>query len=490
MKNQYFNKNKAIKKSLPSTPIYQWKGVEVAEAIANGILSSFEVTKEILKRIKQVNPKLNAYIDVLEEEALNQAKLADELLTKDMLLSPLHGVSVSTKGNIDVKGKLNTNGGVSAYKDRISEGNSAVTINFNKAGCVNVGISNVPEFAYRFFTTNPLFGKTLNPYNEELTPGGSSGGAASAVVSGMCYIAHGNDIGGSIRYPAYCCGAVGLRPTMGRVPKFDPSSNFKGREFSASYFSVQGPITRNVADARAALEIMSKGHHYDQVWVNTPIYNSNNVPKRIGLVSQIEGIEIDPLIKANILKVGKILEEEGYYVEEITLPRFREAHDKWGDIVFADKMAMLKDTLYKLGSKEIKYFFDEWANAHNGGAKTAKDYLLALSLRDELRNLYNQILEVYPVIILPESAWLPFKWGDDLKDRDYLEKLILAQMPQLAMVFLNYPSMNIPTEIAKKDGKNYPIGVQLFSSSYREDLCLNIGEIIENKIKLPFCPCI
>ena len=173
----HFNDTTAVRKSLPATPLWQWTATEIARAIRHKAVSSVEATQSVLDRIEQVNPRLNAIINLMTDKALLQARQADELLARGTLLSPLHGVPVTIKDNVDVKGERNTNGGV--FRNRVSQHDSTIAENFNAAGCVTLGMTNLPEFALRFFTENPLFGRTLNPWDEALTPGGSSGGAAA-----------------------------------------------------------------------------------------------------------------------------------------------------------------------------------------------------------------------------------------------------------------------------------------------------------------------
>lgn len=475
-----FDRIKEIKKTLPTAPIWQWSATDVALGIRHKAISSLEATKSVLQRVEKVNPKYNAIINLMSEKALKQAQQADDLISQGIILSPLHGVPVTIKDNVDVKGERNTNGGV--FKDRICEGDSTIATNFNTAGCVTIGMTNLPEFAIRWVSENPLFGRTLNPWDESLTPGGSSGGAASATASGMGFIAHGNDIGGSIRYPAYACGVVGLRPTWGRIPQFDPSSP-GGRTFASEFFSIEGPIARTVNDIRLGLEVLSRGSIYDQVWVPAPLTYDDCKIKRIAIVTEIDGMSIEPSVKENLKKTAKWLQEDGYVVEEIKLPEFNIAAEVWGKILVAEKTTMIGHYVTDYGSKDVN---KAWEGMIYGapGAKDMREYMLAIAKRDELRRVYNEILDTYPVIMLPVSGKEPFKYGDDLKGNDYFKEVIMpAQIPLLALVCLNYPSMSVPTGL--KDG-HIPQGVQLFASDYRADLCLQVAEDIERHAKMPF----
>jgi amidase len=193
--------------------LWRWTGVEIARGVRTRLISSREAVESCLARIEQTNPRLNALVEVSAEEALDMAGAADRAVAAGETLGPLHGVPVSTKVNSDQEGHATTDGLV-ALKDNIAEVESPQVEKLREAGAVFVGRSNTPAFSYRWFADNDLHGRTLNPWDGGRTPGGSSGGAGSAVASGMVPIAHGNDIGGSIRYPAYACGVVGLRPSV------------------------------------------------------------------------------------------------------------------------------------------------------------------------------------------------------------------------------------------------------------------------------------
>ena len=197
--------------------LWRWSATDLARAIASGKVSSREAVQSTLGRIAQVNPALNAIVQVLAEEALAAADVADAAVRAGYRLGPLHGVPTTTKVNVDQRGCATTNG-VVEFRNVMATEDSPVVANLRKAGAIIVGRTNTPAFSHRWFTDNDLHGATYNPWDKNLTPGGSSGGAASAVAAGMGAVAHGNDFGGSIRYPAYACGIAGLRPTPGRIP--------------------------------------------------------------------------------------------------------------------------------------------------------------------------------------------------------------------------------------------------------------------------------
>ncbi|MBX9700194.1 MAG: amidase, partial [Acetobacteraceae bacterium] len=201
------------------TDLWALEAVEIARLIRTGLASSREATVSALARLHAVNPKVNAVVDVMEAEALAAADAADAARASGEVLGPLHGVPVTVKINVDMAGRATTNG-VVAFRDAIAAEDGTVVANLRRAGAVIIGRTNTPCFSMRLFCENDLHGATLNPWDRGRTPGGSSGGAGAAAAVGIGAVAHGNDIAGSIRWPAFCNGVVGLRPTVGRVAGF------------------------------------------------------------------------------------------------------------------------------------------------------------------------------------------------------------------------------------------------------------------------------
>ena len=218
-------------------------------------VSCREVVAAALARLDAVNPRINAVVRPLHETALAEAAAADQALARGAVVGPLHGVPITTKVNVDQTG-CPTDNGVVAFKDLVATRDNPVVANLRRAGAIVIGRTNTPAFSMRWFTDNALHGATLNPWDPARTPGGSSGGAAAATATGIGAIGHGNDIAGSVRYPAYCCGLVGLRVSYGRVPSWNFTSTVL-RTISSQLMAVQGPLTRRVRDARAAFAAMA-----------------------------------------------------------------------------------------------------------------------------------------------------------------------------------------------------------------------------------------
>ncbi len=252
-----------------ATPIWQWSAVDTAGAIRDGRVSSEEVVQAHIDRMRAANPALNAVVVDLSAQAIEAARAADRARAQRATLGKLHGVPVTIKIKIDVEGQANSNG-VIAFKDNIAPADSPVAANLKQAGAIVIGMTNTPEFSMRGFTDNKLYGMTRNPWDSVITCGGSSGGAGASMAAGIGAIAHGNDIGGSLRWPAYCNGIATIKPTQGRIPAFNPSATSE-RPLMAQFMSAQGPLAREVRDVRLGLEVMSQRDIRDPWWVPAPL---------------------------------------------------------------------------------------------------------------------------------------------------------------------------------------------------------------------------
>ena len=248
--------------------LWSTSAVELAAMIRAREVSCVEVMESVLGRIAAHNGRINAIVDDRAGEALQAAERKDREVGGGASLGPLHGVPVTVKENVDVAGQPTTNG-LPAFADLIAPDHSPVVRNLLDAGAVIVGRTNTPELSMRGTTDNPLRGRTLNPWDEEASPGGSSGGAAAAAAMGFGPIHHGNDIGGSLRFPSFACGVATVKPTFGRVPAFNPSASAE-RGLLAQLISVQGAICREVRDVRLATRVLAGGDPRDPWWVPVP----------------------------------------------------------------------------------------------------------------------------------------------------------------------------------------------------------------------------
>src|ERR1044072_9408858 len=267
--------------------LWRLPAAELAALIRTKKISASESAKAALARLDSVNPKINAVVDHRPQDVLAQADAVDAASARGEDAGPLAGVPVTVKVNIDQQGYATTNG-LKLQRDVIAATNSPVIDNLRKAGAVTLGRTNCPAFSYRWFTTNLIHGDTKNPRDPGLTPGGSSGGAGSGVAAGIGHIAHGTDIAGSIRYPAYACGVHGLRPTMGRIAGYNAA--FPDRPIGPLVSAVSVPLARTIQDSRLPLAALSQGDQRDPWWVPAPL-EGLAVPKRVALCVPPDGLD-------------------------------------------------------------------------------------------------------------------------------------------------------------------------------------------------------
>ena len=227
------------------------KAVELAHKIRSGEISALETMQSHLAQIEKVNPQVNAIVTLLPEMAMEAALKADEKLARGEEVGPLHGLPVAHKDLVQTKG-IRTTFGSLVYEDFIPEEDSLLVERLREAGAILLGKTNTPEFAHDVNTTNQIFGTTRNPFNVNVTAGGSSGGSGSAVAANLAPIALGTDLGGSIRVPCSYNSIVGLRPSPGRVPVYPTEFGW-----DTLVEHVQGPMTRSVADLGLAMSVLA-----------------------------------------------------------------------------------------------------------------------------------------------------------------------------------------------------------------------------------------
>ena len=447
--------------------LWRLSAAEMASLIRSKKVSAKDAATAALARLDAVNPKINAVVDHKPAEVLAQASAIDAAIGRGEDPGPLAGVPVTVKVNIDQEGFATTNG-LKLQRDAVAKSNSPVIDNLRKSGAVILGRTNCPAFSYRWFTANLIHGDTRNPRDPGITPGGSSGGAGAAVAAGIGHIAHGTDIAGSIRYPAYACGVHGLRPTMGRIPAFNAA--LPERPIGPQISAVSGPLARTIGDIRIALAAMSAKDARDPWWVPAPL-EGPAMPKRVAMCLNPDGLDPVPEVKAAVADAGKRLERAGWIVEEIAnTPPLREAADLQTKLWLGDGYEAQLEAAEREG--------DPGALACLRGNKAKVhpfDLSKALTRRATLTREWLAFFEKYAVLLMPVSGELPFPDHLDRKDDASFARVWHAQLPQIAIPFMGLPGLTVSTGLVGR----VPVGVQLVSGRYREDLCLAAGEAIE-----------
>jgi len=464
MKNPMYSK-------LPSA-LWQWDALDIASAVRDRQVSSHEVVRSCLARLHQVNPRLNAVIALNEQEALAAACAADEAVARGLPLGPLHGVPVTIKNNVDQRGFATTNG-VPAWKDLMASEDSPPVAGLRKAGAIILGRTNTPPLSLRWVSANDLHGATLNPWSDAHTPGGSSGGAAVAVAAGMGPIAHANDLYGSIRFPAFCTGTVGLRPTWGRTPFFN-STSIAERGMAFQSMAVQGPIVRRVRDALPALVALSTPDPRDAMALPVGVgWQGESVAKRVALSIDPTQSGTHPAIADALRNAARLLEEFGYEVVEVDPPDVEEAAQISENLNRYDQQ-LLSAPHFKdmLDDSSRKHF--ELVHGHQP-LPTAHEYASTLTRRATIVRRWALFLEQYPILLCPNFSQPIFRVGDDERDAEAWQRVRAAHALAFAVPLTGAPSIAVPTGLFE----GLPIGIQVVGRRFREDTIVAAAEIIE-----------
>lgn len=286
---------------------------ELAGLIASAKAKSAEVVDAYLARIDEVNPAINAVTMTLADEARAAAAAVDRAVAAGASLGPLAGVPFTIKENIDVAGSATT-WGVAALAKQIASTDAPMVARLREAGAIPLARTNLPDFAFRWDTVSATAGRTRNPWDPTRTPGGSSGGEAAALASGMTPLGLGNDLGGSVRVPAQMCGTAALRPSRGRVANGAVTEPWP-EPMAIQMTNCQGPMARRVADLRLALEIMSAPDARDPRWVPAPLQGpAVDGPVRVAVVRNPVGGGIDPHVRSGIDRAANWLADAGYEI--------------------------------------------------------------------------------------------------------------------------------------------------------------------------------
>lgn len=443
-------------------------GTEVARLVREGSLSARESAESHLGRIEAVNPALNAIVRRTDDDARAIATLIDA----GELGGPLAGAVMTSKINTDHL-PYPTDNGIKALRDNPAPRTHPVVQGLLDAGMIMAGRTNSPAFAMRFHTQNELHGETLNPNRIDISCGGSSGGAGVAVATGMCHVGQGNDVAGSVRWPAHMNGVIGLRPTIGRMPSGGTNPNPRG--WSGSMMSTQGPIARTMADLRAGYDAMSAPNWADPFWV--PAEHRFPIPKmvRVALVTD-DGQPIDPVVRDNIRRVGALLEDAGYVVEETAPPMLDTFFSLWKRAGVFDMVLGLVPMLPQIDDAGLTTAMTMWTGSFPPA--TGETFLAALRDRDMLIRAWNEFYETYPVMVTPMMTVPTIARAFDVESPEASLWLDEVGRWGINLSAVGMPALAFP--VGSHEGA--PMGVQITSHAWREDLLLQVGEALEMRL--------
>jgi amidase len=369
---------------------------------------------------------------------------------------------------------LRTTFGSKFFEHNVPTEDGAVAGRLRAAGAVIVGKTNTPHFGHKDMSDNLLMEPSRNPWKLDRTPGGSSGGAAACVATGMGAIANGNDRAGSVRHPAYCCGVFGIRPTLGRVPTFEGTSPDE-IAITTQLAHVQGVLARTVDDLRLGFEATMARDARDPWWVPVPLRKELPPPGRIALCTTGK---VDAAVGEALRQAAKWLEDAGYRVEEAEPPRLEEAGRLFFTLVVSEGIASKED---KAGtSRAIEAYGDEPCKRARRSMIAAmkpldyEGYINAWARRAAILRQWMLFFERYQALLLPVSRVRPFPVDEDQRGDAAMAALLEANVPMLAASTLGLPGLAAPATLAE----GVPVGVQLIGPRYGEEMLFAAGAAI------------
>ena len=378
---------------MSSTELWRLSASEIATRTSAGDISAEQATASAVARMEAVNPALNAVIESLADEAAERARDLDLARADGRPLGRLHGVPVTIKVNVDQTGHATTNG-VVALKDLIAPANAPIVDNLLAEGAVVIGRTNTPEFSFRADTDNPLYGRTHNPWGDHVSPGGSSGGAGSAVMAGIGALGHGNDIGGSLRFPAAANGAVTVKPGLGRVPAWNPSQTAE-RGMLAQSMSVQGILAREARDLHVSMPAAIAPDPRDPFHVPLPWRgDALEGPVKVAFTKDTCGFDLHPEVSAALDAARDALADAGYDIEEIEPPYLQEAGSVGYRTLMGEVRELMGPAIQDQGSDTIRAIFDEYFDQF--APFEGKELLAMMAKRSFYAREWSLFLQRYP----------------------------------------------------------------------------------------------
>lgn len=435
-------------------------------------LSPVEVIDAILKRIEEINPKINAFVTLLGDEARDAAKKAEKEILEGKSLRALHGIPISIKDNIFTKG-IRTTFGSRLYENFVPQEDCAFVERLKREGAILIGKTNLPELGLIAMTDNPLFGPTKNPWDMTKTPGGSSGGAVAAAASGLGPVHLGNDGGGSIRIPCSFTGVYGLKPQFGRVPRYPALHGWET-------LSHEGPITRTVEDAALLLTVIAGPDERDRFSLPNQSMNLINAVKRdvkglkIAWSPDLGYAAVDPEVREIASSAALKFNELGCIVDELDTQFINIEYD-WLVMVASETFAAIADrrqewekVMYPLYKPFIPI----------ADSLTGKDFALAQFHREDNWVRIKSVFDKYDLLLTPTTPVPAFEIGilgpEKIDGKDVLPTGIACFT--IPFNFSGQPAATLPCGFTR-DG--LPVGLQLVGRRFDEATVISASAAFE-----------
>jgi amidase len=452
--------------------LWRKSALELAADIRTKKVSSREVVDAHLERIAQVNGHVNAVVRVLADEARAGADAADAALAAGKPLGVFHGVPFTIKENIDVVGYPTTQG-IPALAQAIPTLNAPAVDRMLGAGAIPIGRTNLPDLGLRIHTDSALYGRTKNPWKADRTAGGSSGGEGAALASGMSPIGLGNDIGGSLRNPAHCCGIAAIKPSTGVIPDANQFP-IEDAGLSSQLMLIQGVMARRIADVRAGFMVVAGENPRDPISVPAVLTDLQPGQKlRIAVMATPPGGSTHAGVAEVVRKAADALSNAGHDVIEINPPDFELACEVWKTQLYGEyelQRPLLEMVMGEGGRKfvdfttlnRVKVDLAAWANAQ--------------LQRNGLGRRWSLWFQDYPVLLSPTWTQPPFVFNFDIEDEASALATVELMRPVLPANLLGLPAVVVPGGMAD----SLPVGVQVIGARYTDLRCLSIAEQIES----------
>jgi len=441
-----------------------------ASLVRERAISPVELVHAHLRRIETRNPALNAFVTVLADAALEEARERERALFRGEPLGLLHGVPVTVKDSFDIAG-LPTQAGSRLRTGHIAAADAAAVARLRAEGAIILGKTNTPEFLASYETDNFITGRTNNPWDLERTPGGSSGGEAAAIAAFCSPGGLGSDGGGSIRVPAHFCGIAGLKPTPGRVPA---SGHFPSLGHPGGLTAVAGPLARTAEDLRLLFSALAGYDPEDPFSTPAALREFPLQGIRIGLWEQFYSVPVDPEIREALRRAAALLRDLGFTVEPFEPQGLERAPNVW---------AFLFNQWPSSATRKITQGREDdlhWTLLESLGAAepTAGQVLINLAARDRLRASLLRQMREFPVLLMPVCGIPAFrhrerKW--QVAGREI--GLFQATMPAVLANVLGLPAVTVPIAVGPASG--LPAGVQLLGRPYEDELLLELSVQLE-----------
>ena len=452
--------------------------VSMAEQIRRKVLSPVELLETHLARIEELNPKLNAFVQVDAEGARQQARLAEAAVGGSGELGPLHGVPLSIKSSMEVAG-LRWESGTKLRAGLIATRDAPLVSRLRNAGAIILGTTNAPELLMAWETDNVLYGRTNSPWDLSRTPGGSSGGEAAAIAARMSAGGVGSDGGGSIRVPAHFSGICGLKPTPGRIPA---TGHFPASAGPFALLGVVGPMARTVSDLKVLFEVMQGPDDGDPSAAPVPVRwprEDDLKQVRIGYFEDDGRTPVTPETRAAVQTAAEALRRAGFQVEPFRPDGLEQARQLWWDL-FGIAGGMVLGPMTHGHESEIGPLlkqFSSWAASEP--AHTGQSLLETWLQRDVVRIKIFAQMQKYPVLLCPVAAIPAFRHGErswqvEGKTVKYLDAWSYCEWFNL----LGTPAVVVPVG---KSPEGLPIGVQIIARPWQEELVLSVAAALEEQ---------